>query len=256
MRRGRLLQPGRTILLFLALLVVAACGFGSARQRAMPPHASQMTTTTKHPSVPSTLVHFTTQDHVRLAGLLYGHGGTTAIVCSHMWPSSKADWFDAAPWLAAHGFMILAYDFRGLGDSQGQPDFFKLDKDLVAAIAFVQSLGAKKIVLLGASGGGAITLKVAAQVKVGAVITLSTDYFAAAPTQQEVLAITAPKLFVSSQNDVYIHDTIQIFKWAKQPKELYLYPGSAHGTNLFETEYRQDVIERIIAFTDRYAPLQ
>ncbi len=256
MRRDRLLQPGRTILLFLALLVVAACGFGSARQRAMPPHASQMTTTTTPPSVPSTLVHFTTQDHVRLAGLLYGHGGTTAIVCSHMWPSSKADWFDAAPWLAAHGFMILAYDFRGLSDSQGQPDFFKLDKDLIAAIAFVQSLGAKKIVLLGASGGGAITLQVAAEVKVAAVITLSADYFAAAPTQQEVLAITAPKLFVSSQHDAYIHDTLQIFTWAKQPKELYLYPGSAHGTNLFETEYRQDVIERIIVFTDRYAPLQ
>jgi hypothetical protein len=63
-------------------------------------------------------------------------------------------------------------------------------------------------------------------------------------------------LFVSSQHDAYIHDTLQIFTWAKQPKELYLYPGSAHGTNLFETEYRQDVIERIIVFTDRYAPLQ
>jgi len=206
--------------------------------------------------VPSTLVHFTTQDHVRLAGLLDGHGGMTAIVCSHMWPSSKADWFAAAPWLAARGFLVLAYDFRGLGDSQGQADFFELDKDLIAAIAFVQSLGAEKVVLLGASGGGAITLKVAAKVRVAAVITLSADYFAAAPTQQEVLAITAPKLFVSSQNDAYIHDTIQIFTWAKQPKELYLYPGSAHGTNLFETEYRQDVIERIIVFTDRYAPLQ
>jgi pimeloyl-ACP methyl ester carboxylesterase len=256
MRRDRLLQPGRAILLFLALLVVAACGFGSARQTALPPHSSQMTATPKPPAVPGMLVHFTTQDHVRLAGLLYGHRGTTAIVCSHMWPSSKADWFDAAPWLAAHGFMILAYDFRGLGDSQGQPDFFKLDMDLVAAIAFVQSLGAKKIVLVGASGGGAITLKVAAKVKVAAVITLSADYFAAAPTQQEVLAITAPKLFVSSQNDAYIHDTLQIFTWAKQPKELYLYPGSAHGTNLFGTEYRQDLIERIIAFIDRYAPLQ
>jgi pimeloyl-ACP methyl ester carboxylesterase len=256
MRRDRLLQPGRAILLFSALLVVAACGFGSTGQKAIPPHASQMTATPTTPSVPSTLVHFTTQDHVRLAGLLYGHGGTTAIVCSHMWPSSKADWFASAPWLAAHGYMILAYDFRGLGDSQGQPDFFKLDKDLVAAITFVQSLGAKKIILLGASGGGAITLKVAAEVKVAAVITLSADYFAAAPTQQEILAITAPKLFVSSQHDAYIHDTLQIFTWAKQPKELYLYPGSAHGTNLFETEYRQDLVERIIAFAERYAPLQ
>ena len=256
MRRDRHLQLGRAALLFLALLVVAGCGSGPAQQGAAPTPTSRMPLTPTTIPVPSTLVHFTTQDHVRLAGLLYGHGGTTAIVCSHMWPSSKADWFAAAPWLAARGFLVLAYDFRGLGDSQGQPDFFELDKDLIAAIAFVQSLGAEKVVLLGASGGGAITLKVAAKVRVAAVITLSADYFAAAPTQQEVLAITAPKLFVSSQNDAYIHDTIQIFTWAKQPKELYLYPGSAHGTNLFETEYRQDVIERIIVFTDRYAPLQ
>jgi len=215
-----------------------------------------MTPTPTLPLVPSKLVHFTTQDHVRLAGLLYGHGGTTAIVCSHMWPDSKADWFDAAPWFAARGFLVLAYDFRGLGDSEGQPDFYQLDKDLTAAISFVQGLGAQKIVLLGASGGGAITLKVAAKIQVAAVITLSADYFAAAPTEQEVTAISAPKLFVSSQDDAYIKDTLQMFKDAKQPKALHLYPGSAHGTNLFETEYSQDVIERIIAFATTYAPLQ
>jgi len=173
-----------------------------------------------------------------------------------MWPSSKADWSIAAHWLAARGFMVLAYDFRGLGESEGQPDFFKLDKDLTAAIAFVQSLGAKKIVLLGASGGGAITLKVAAKIKGAAVITISPDYFASAPTTQDVMAITAPKLFVSSQNDAYINETMQIFKDAKQPKELHLYPGSVHGANLFETEYGQDLITRIITFANMYAPLQ
>jgi uncharacterized protein len=255
MLQKRLLQSRIAFLFVLALLMLTACGSGSTQQKVTATPTPQITLTPTTPPVPSKLVHFTTQDHVRLAGLLYGHGGTTALVCSHMWPSSKADWFAAAPWFAAHGFMILAYDFRGLGDSQGQPDFFKLDKDLRAAIAFVQSLGAKKIVLLGASGGGAITLKVAAEVKVAAVITLSADYFAAAPTQQEILAITAPKLFVSSQNDAYIKDTIQIFTWAKQPKELYLYPGSAHGTYLFSTTYGQDLIKRIIAFADAYAPL-
>jgi uncharacterized protein len=254
MRQGRLLKPDGTFLALLTLLVLVACSSGSAQQKTVP--TPQITPTPTNPTVPSKLVHFTTEDHVRLAALLYGRGGTTAIVCSHMWPSSKADWSIAAPWLAARGFMVLAYDFRGLGESEGQPDFFKLDKDLTAAIAFVQSLGAKKIVLLGASGGGAITLKVAAKIKVAAVITISPDYFASAPTTQDVMAITAPKLFVSSQNDAYINETMQIFKDAKQPKELHLYPGSVHGANLFETEYGQDLITRIITFANMYAPLQ
>jgi pimeloyl-ACP methyl ester carboxylesterase len=217
---------------------------------------AQLTVTPTIPPVLSKPVHFTTQDHVRLAGLLYGQGGTTALVCSHMWPASKADWVAAAPWFAAHGFLVLAYDFRGLGDSQGQADFFKLDQDLTAAITFVKTMGAKQIVLVGASGGGAITLKVAARVQVAAVITLSADYFAAAPTRQDVRSIRAPKLFVSSQHDAYITETMQLFEEATQPKELHLYPGTAHGTYLFSTVYGQDLIERIIAFAQKYAPVQ
>jgi hypothetical protein len=70
------------------------------------------------------------------------------------------------------------------------------------------------------------------------------------------VAITAPKLFVSSQNDAYITETMQIFEDAKQPKELHLYPGSVHGANLFETEYGQYLLARIITFANMYAPLQ
>jgi alpha/beta superfamily hydrolase len=254
MHQHQLRRTGMIALLISALLLLAACGSNAVPQQAAATSPPAITPTPTLPTVPRTLVHFTTQDHVLLAGWLYGRGSTTAIVCSHMWPDSKADWFDSAPWFAAHGFMVLAYDFRGLGDSEGQQDFYKLDKDLTAAIAFVQSLGAKKIVLLGASGGGAVTLEVAAKIKVAAVITLSADYFAAV-TLQDVMAITAPKLFVSSQHDTYLNDTMQMFKVAKEPKELYLYPGTAHGTGIFSTEYGQDLIKRIIAFANIYAPL-
>lgn len=255
MRQNRLLQPRIRFLLLLALLMLAACSFGSVQQRTVPTPIPRMTPPPTTPSAPSKLVHFTTQDHIRLAGLLYGQSGKTALICSHMWPSSKADWLDSAPWFAASGFLVLAYDFRGLGDSEGHRDSSKLEKDLTAAIAFVQSLGAKKIVLLGASGGGAITLKVAAKIQVTAIITLSADYFGGL-VEQEVMVGTVPKLFVSSQDDAYIHDTMQMFKDAKQPKELHLYPGSAHGTNLFGTQYSQDLMKRIIAFVNTYASLQ
>ncbi len=70
------------------------------------------------------------------------------------------------------------------------------------------------------------------------------------------MSILAPKLFVSSQHDAYITNTMQLFAEAKQPKELHLYPGMAHGTYLFGTTYGQDLIERLITFAQKYAPVQ
>jgi len=47
-----------------------------------------------------------------------------------------------------------------------------------------------------------------------------------------------------------------MFQNARPPKALHLYPGSAHGVTIFETGDGQDLIARIIAFANKYAPLQ
>src|SRR5690349_14083388 len=123
-------------LLLPTLFILAACGSGSATPQAtvtsMPTSTPTPTPTPAPtmPTVPSVPVHFTTQDHVQLAGILYGNGGTTAIICSHEHPGSKAQWGDSAPWFAARGFMVLAYDFRGWGESGGTFDASQADKDV------------------------------------------------------------------------------------------------------------------------------
>lgn len=200
-------------------------------------------------------MHFTTQDHVQLAGWLFGKGGTTAIICSHELRGTKQDWSEGAPWLAARGYMVLAYDFRGWGDSQGQYDPDKVNRDLLAAMAFVQSHGAKKVILLGASLGADISLMVAASTKVAGVIALSPEYLFGLSNDQ-IKAISAPKLFVNSEGDAFASDTQSMFQNAGQPKDLHLYTGSAHGVAIFDTENGQDLIARILAFANRYAPLQ
>ena len=251
----------RVFLLLPALFIFAACGSAPVqRQTAVPPTPTvtsrpTLTPIPTLPNVPGTPVHFTTQDHVQLAGALYGNGGTTAIICSHEHPGSKADWSDSAPWLAARGFMVLAYDFRGWGESQGQFDASKADRDVFAAIAFVRSQGAKRVILLGASMGADISLIAAAETQVAGVITLSPEYLFGL-NNNEVRAISIPKLFINSVDDGYADDTRQIFQNALPPKELHLYPGSAHGVAIFGTEYGQDLIARIIAFANKYAPLQ
>ena len=248
-------------LLIPVLLVLVACGAKPVPQQAAATPTPVITPTpaiTPTPTLPevaSTMVHFTTSDHVQIGGLLYGKSGTTAIICSHELRSTKADWSDSAPWFAARGFMVLAYDFRGIGDSQGQYDPGKEDQDLLAAMAFVHSHGAKQVILLGSSMGADISLIVAAKTQVAGVITLSPEYLFGL-SDNEIRAISAPKLFINSVGDSFASDTQQMFQNARPPKTLHLYPGSAHGVAIFETDYGQDLIARIIAFANRYAPLQ
>jgi len=252
----------RKIVLFLlpALFIFVACDSGPAtRQAAITPTPTitlipTLTPVPTAPNVPGVPVQFTTQDHVQLAGVLYGNGGTTAIICSHEHPGSKAQWNDSVPWFAARGYMVLAYDFRGWGESGGTFDASQADKDVFAAIAFVHSRGAKKVILLGASMGADISLITASKTPVAGVITLSPEYLFGLNNTQ-IKAISVPKLFINSVDDGYADDTQQIFQNAQPPKELHLYPGSAHGVAIFSTDNGQDLIARIIAFADKYAPL-
>ncbi len=253
MRRDRLRRTSMLFLLFPALFMLIACGSKPAPQQAATTPTPVMTPTL--PEVASTLVHFTTSDHVQLGGLFSGKGGTTAIICSHELRSTKADWSDSAPWFAARGFLVLAYDFRGRGDSQGPYDLGKGDQDLLAAIAFAHRHGAKRVILLGASMGADISLIVAAKTRVAGVITLSPEYLFGL-SNHEMRAISAPKLFMNSAGDSFASDTQQMFQNARPPKALHLYAGSAHGVTIFETGDGQDLIARIIAFANTYAPLQ
>jgi pimeloyl-ACP methyl ester carboxylesterase len=262
MRSEKLQGWRRMILLLLpCLLLPAACRSGSVPQQAagtMTPRPTLTSTSAPKPlpTVPNIAgvpVHFSTQDHVQLAGWLYGKSGTTAIICSHEHPGSKAQWSDSAPWFAAHDYLVLAYDFRGWGESQGQFDASKLDTDVLAAITFVQSQGARRVILLGASMGADISLIAASETQVAGVIALSPEYlFGLSDTQ--IRAISAPKLFINSEEDGYVDDTRQMFQQARIPKALHLYPGAAHGVAIFESEYGQDLIGRILAFTTLYAP--
>jgi pimeloyl-ACP methyl ester carboxylesterase len=250
----------RKMLLLVLLVLLTGCsglppGLGGASG---PTPSPQMSPTPTIPTVPRKMVTFPTQDHVKLAGDVYGSGGTTAIICSHERQGNKSNWSDLAPWFAAKGFLVLAFDFRGYGDSEGPSDLSKLDKDMHAAIAFVQSRGAKKVILLGASLGAIISLMVASETPVAGVISLSGGYYRdqAPPTltPKQVKAIAAPKLFIASENDSWVDETLQVYLDAVPPKELHLYPGSAHGTSIGATENGSDLILRIIAFANTYAP--
>ncbi len=255
----------RTYLLLLVclLLLLAGCNSPTVSQPVAVSTPSPTHTPTPTvaplptiPDVPARTVHFITSDHVQLAGLLYGHG-RMMVICSHMLRTSKLIWSESGmpQRLAVLGYQVLAYDFRGNGDSAGQADPSVMDVDLRAATNFARQQGATTMVLMGASMGGTASLKVAAEEQVTAVLSLSgPQEFGVKISENDIKAIKAPKLFLVSENDEsFITDAKHMYQTAGQPKELHIYPGRAHGTDILDYD-SEDAVQRVLRFIEKYAP--
>ncbi|HET8840650.1 MAG TPA: alpha/beta fold hydrolase [Ktedonobacteraceae bacterium] len=245
----------RLCLLVFLLLLLAACSSGSPAQEATPiPTIPPVPTP---PNIPSHLVSFSTEDHIKLAGLLYGQG-TTMVICSHMSESSLADWRDSGipERLAALGYQVLVYDFRGYGGSDGDVDPASLGTDLDAAVRFAHQQGATKIVLMGASMGGTASLTVAVKTPVAAVVSLSgPQSFGVGVSDTELKAMTVPKLFLASEEDEpFVTAAHHMYEIAASPKAIFIYPGLAHGTLMIGGDNGDGPALRILKFITQYAP--
>jgi pimeloyl-ACP methyl ester carboxylesterase len=80
-------------------------------------------------------------------------------VLAHGGRFNKESWRPQANALVSQGFVALAIDFRGFGCSTGpgQSDFDNapFDKDVLAALRYLKTHGAKTISVVGGSFGGA-----------------------------------------------------------------------------------------------------
>ena len=252
------MKLARLVFLVSLLLVLASCGLGNASP---PAHVATPQPTVPPvptpPNIPFHEISFTTSDHVKLVGLLYGQG-KTMVICSHMNQSSLADWRDSGipERLAALGYQVLLYDFRGFGGSDGDPETDVLNVDLTAAVNFSHQQGATKIVLMGASMGGTASLNVATTQKVAAVISLSgPQAFGVNVTDTDLKAMTVPKLFIDSQDDEpFVSDAKHMYALSADPKEIYIYPGENHGTAILGGSNGDDPALRILHFIQQYAP--
>jgi pimeloyl-ACP methyl ester carboxylesterase len=183
-------------------------------------------------------VLFDAEDGLVLHGRVYGEKtGTTAVILAHELDRNQNVWSRLAEHLAARGFQVLTFDFRGHGESPGQKEVGVADGDVAAAVRFLRRLNqARPIVLVGASMGGTAVLKVASRGEVKGVVTLSAPVsvrgLSALP---DVERIVAPKLFIAAEGDGrYAQNARRLFDQAKDPKELKLFPGSAHGSDLLK----------------------
>jgi dipeptidyl aminopeptidase/acylaminoacyl peptidase len=113
-------------------------------------------------------VTLTSDDGVRLRGWYVPGAGRAGIVLCHGFPMNREDVADFLPWLHAAGFHVLAFDFRALGESDGDLCTFgyREKQDVAAAVATLArqpGVDPRRIGAMGISMGGASTLLAAAE---------------------------------------------------------------------------------------------
>lgn len=118
------------------------------------------------------------RDGVRLAAAELG-GGPRGVVLLHQTDDGICGWFPYAGYLASRGFHVVAFDRRCTGNSScpsGEAAHHHA-ADVATAVADLRRRGATKVVVVGASLGGAVAIGSCAVVKTDGCIALSPAIF-------------------------------------------------------------------------------
>jgi len=193
----------------------------------------------RHPCVPkSAEIRFKAADGTRLAGYRLGKG-RTAVVLAHQSRGDACQWAGYAKRLARLGYLVIAFDFRGYGDSQtrGGRAAFRLAADVAAATRAARARGAQKVFVVGASMGGTAVLAAAANIRpnVSGVVSLSGPaFFSSLDALKLAPRLTVPALYVVGQLDSdFVPDAQKLYDAAASAdKAIHVLPIAQHGVDL------------------------
>lgn len=235
---------GRLILIGLVAVIVGGCGRGESLQ-----------------DYKVEDVVLVTQDGVRLAGVLYlPDDPDVAVVLAHQGTqgADQETWSSFAEYVAGQGIAALTFDFRGIGSSGGEFERGLLAFDVYAAVDFLRAQRIPKVACIGASMGGTSCLRAAIDKDLVGVVSICSGKSLAEPTwvlSDDFPKLDMPKLFVATEEDVadgystgLVHVAKNMFRKSPEPKDLRVFPGTAHGTELFHTEHAEAFRQLLVDF--------
>ena len=198
-------------------------------------------------------VSFATEDGGLIYADLYGEGDQGTVL-AHGGRFTKESWQPQAQQLARAGFHVLAFDFRGFGQSHGpgDSDMFTAPMwlDVLAAVRYLRKNGAKTVAIVGGSFGGsaAADASIASQPgEINGLVLLAADWNGPAERIKVPLLVIVAR---DDRNDEGLRlPRIQAwFDKAPQPKKLLVLEGSAHAQFLFQTDQSDRVMREVLQF--------
>lgn len=198
-------------------------------------------------------VEFTTTDNVKIVGeFSQPQGATKAILLLHMMPATKESWAAFAEKLNRAGWVTLAIDERGHGQSQGGPNGYQEMSDqrsklldVEAAAAIFKSKNHNLTAIAGASIGANLSLVYQAEhPEIVSTIPMSPGL-----NYREVKTLSAVKklgknqrvYFVSSAQDERVPGALQMAQQLYSActagdKQIFISNSPKHGTDIFAVE--------------------
>jgi alpha-beta hydrolase superfamily lysophospholipase len=200
-----------------------------------------------------------TEDGGTIFADLYG-GGERAVVLAHGGQFTKESWKPQAQRLAEAGFRVLALDFRGFGKSHGpgEKDFdhapFRLD--VLAAVRYLKTSGAKSVSVVGGSFGGAAAGDASIASPPGEIDRVVM--LGGAPNEPAEKLHSATLWIVArddaSAGGLRLPGIREQYAKAPEPKKLIVLDGSAHAQFLFATGQGERVMRDIVTFLNGKLP--
>ena len=202
------------------------------------------------PLLAQTSVTFAAPDGPRLQADQYGKGDR-AVILAHGGQFDRQSWKPQAEVLAKAGFRVLAIDFRGYG--QTIPGTHDEDEkhypDVLAAVRYLHSTGAKSVSIVGASMGGDAAGDAAVAANAGEIDRI---VFLAAEGGDAPERLKGRKLFILSRNDdgdgPRLPRISASYRKAPDPKKLIILDGSAHAQFIFSTDQGPRLMQEILHF--------
>jgi predicted alpha/beta-hydrolase family hydrolase len=232
-----------------AVLALLCSGCGPAPEPPTPtPQPEQLETAR---------VSFSASDGKELSGTLFSseEEKDIGVVLAHMGAhaANQNSWLSFARYLAPRGFGVLTFNFR--------QDRSKLDLDVLAAIAFLRDQGYQRIVCMGASMGGTASIQAAQEADLAGLVVISSLYTTGSGStggalvvdRQDLEGLDLPKLFVTTENDGNGVPAVikAMYAVSAEPKELKIFPGDVHGTDIFATSSGEEFRDLLVDFVEK-----
>ncbi len=204
-------------------------------------------------------VSISTEDGAIIAADLYGTG-PRGVVLAHGGRFTKESWRPQAQQLATAGFRVLAFDFRGFGESHGPGDSemysAPIHLDVLAAVRYLRRHGAKTVSVIGGSFGGDAAAKASIAAKPG---EIDRVVMLAAESDAPPEKMNVPLLVIVARDDTSgsgprLPHIRTWFEKAPQPKELIVLDGSAHAQFLFQTDQSERIMKEMLRFLSGAPP--
>lgn len=212
-------------------------------------------------------IYFSTKDGIKLnAWFIPNQNEVSTVLFLHGNAGNLSDRLEKIKILYDVGLSVFIFDYRGYGNSTGRPTEKGIYEDAVSAFDYLNKKVQSKIIVYGASLGGAPAVELAIQRRIDALV-IDSSFSSAADMANHIYPwmptmllknkldligkiglVQAPKIFFHSTDDEVVPIALshKLYEAAKEPKEFITIEGTHVDVHMFDIDNFKTALSRFV----------